>query len=80
MSQAYQTAVNLIALLMMPGIKGVVQLQVPGMTMDNMDAALAAIRNTAKMMCPLLKDGPGSSGNVFRAELSDLTVYLTLPK
>lgn len=76
MSQAYQTALNVIALLMMPGIKGTVQLQVPGMTTDNLTAALESIRGCAQTMCPLIK----GSGNVFKAELSDLTVYLRLPE
>lgn len=60
----------------MPGAKGIINLQVPGMRMAEMKGMIELIASIAQITCPLVRH----SGNVFRADTSEVTVYLQIDK
>jgi len=74
MSQVFQTALNIMALIFMPGASGTIRLQVPGMTSENLDLFYIGIEDCLKLLCPMIE----RNGNLFTAPTCEVKVFIRL--
>lgn len=74
MSQCYQTAINIFTLIFMPGAAGTITLQVPGMTMENIEYVYHGLDIVLAQVAPMID----RKGNIFTAPTCDVKVYIRI--